>query len=249
VKVGFVTAISKVWPASAVLAAAIWAFWLGQPVGAEASEGAFEPNDSLAAAQGPLAGSESYAATIAAPNDSDYFYFYVGSEQRVKLNMTMKNIGGGSATSAINAAIVDGTGNPIDSFGYAIGAGGEAKGEESLAAGKYFLRISPVEGSEGEIAYVLETGGEPGAFATYDQIAARCAEADEGVAAAGKSLRKAEGRLARAKGRVLRARYEGARARNGAAAAYRQAKSRVRSTRAAVKTAQAGRDPWCSVPQ
>jgi hypothetical protein len=214
---------------------------------ADATADSFEPNDSILNSAGPLANAQTYAAEITAPADRDFFFFYVTSADPADVTLKVNNFGGGSATSSINAAIVDTSGDPIDSFGFAIGNGGEATGTETLNAGKYFVEVGPVEGSTGEIAYRLRTDGGNGAFGPYTEIASKCAGAKSAAKAAKKRLGRARAKLERATGRLRRARFGAGEGQLAAREAFRRAKARVMARRAALEKAVGEQSPWCSI--
>jgi hypothetical protein len=214
-----------------------------------AAAGPYEPNDSIPSAAGPLLIDQSYLAGIETPSDRDFYFFYVTSASPVQATLTLKNLGGGTETSGISAAIVDSLGNPIDAFAYDIGNGGEASATTTLAPQRYLVEVDPVEGSSGGIAYSLTTGGGTGAFGPYAQIAARCGAAAGVVTVAQSRLRRAQAKLQRALARVRLSLYGSRAAHRAARAAYRAAKARVSVKQKALKAAEKSQKPWCFIPQ
>jgi hypothetical protein len=215
--------------------------------GVEAVGSSFEPNDSIAGAAGPLAVDQTYSAEISGAADRDYFSFYVAAAHPVDVSLALSNLGGGSTTSAVNAAIVDPVGTPLDAFAYAIGNGAETSTTQTLKPGKYFVEVAPVVGSEGEIAYTLRTGGEQGAFAPYAQIASSCAEARSRAETAKRRLSRARTKLQRTTARLRGARYASEGARQAAARVVRRAKARVAIASAELRAAVESERPWCFI--
>lgn len=48
----------------------------------------YEPNDSIAAAYGPLAGGVTYAAGLETQNDEDWYFFYTNGQQQLDISFT-----------------------------------------------------------------------------------------------------------------------------------------------------------------
>ena len=209
----------------------------------------YEPNDSVLSAAGPLLAGQTYGAALETPGDRDFFYFHVTSPRPAKVSLTARNVGGGTVSSGLNAAIVDSIDNPIDAFAYALATGKEATGDVSLAPGKYFVEVRSVEGSSGGISYSLTTGGGEGAFGPYAQIAARCATATSAVKAAKRRLNRAQSKLQHATAGVQRSFFSSPKVRRAANAAKRRAAARVAAERKALKRVGKSRSPWCSIPR
>jgi hypothetical protein len=211
--------------------------------------GPYEPNDSVLSAAGPLLAGQTYAAGLETPGDRDFFYFYVTSTRPSQVALTLRNLGGGTPSSGVNAAIVDSLANPIDAFAYAIGNGGEASGTIALKPQKYFVEVDSIEGSAGGISYSLAPGGGRGAFGPYAQIAARCKAATAAARRAQTRLRRAEGKQQRALAAFQGSLYSGRRAHRAARRAYRKANARVAARRRALRRAKRSQRPWCFIPQ
>jgi hypothetical protein len=113
--------------------------------------------------------------------------------------------------------------------------------------GKYFLEVSGRNGF-GD-SYRLTTGGEPGAFVAYDEIAGRCARAVASTKLRRTRLKAAKTQLGRTVNRVQRTRYGSAKARRAARALRSKAKARVSARRRTLKVAIAQQKPWCFIPQ
>ena len=208
----------------------------------------YEPNDSITSAAGPLLIDQSYLAGIETPSDRDFYFFYVTSASSAQVTLTLKNLGGGTKSSGISAAIVDSLGSPIDAFAYDIGDGRETSATTTLPAQRYFVEVNPVEGSSSGIAYSLTTGGGTGAFGPYAQIAARCRAATRAVTVAQSRLRRAQARLQRALARVRRSLYGSRLAHRAARAAYRRTKAKASIETRELKAARRAEEPWCSIP-
>lgn len=77
------------------------------------ASGEFEPNDSRGSAYGPLVGETDYAATFETDNDSEWYFFYVGSDaSQIDISAT------GMAESNCDASVslLDADGELIDFF-------------------------------------------------------------------------------------------------------------------------------------
>jgi hypothetical protein len=211
-----------------------------------AAAGPYEPNDSIPSAAGPLLIDQSYLAGIETPGDRDYFFFYVTSPRLPQITLTVKNLGGGSATSDLDATILDSAATPLSALAY-LGDGESRSLALALLPQKYFVEVAPSEGF-GD-SYSLTTAGGEGAFGPYAQIAGRCATAKAATAATKSSLQRAEGKLQRATARLQRSRYAGPDARKRAHAVYRKAKARLTAKAHALKAARKSQEPWCFIPQ
>jgi hypothetical protein len=225
---------------------AIFCLGLALALPAFASAAAFEPNDSIPAAAGPLVGGQTYTAAIETPGDRDLFYFYVSAASPTPLTLSFNNLGGGSEAAALNAAIVDSLEAPIDPFAYAITAGLGAATTITLDPGKYYVAVGAVEGSAGAVSYSLTTAG---GFGSYEEIAKRCADATKTYKASAAALQVAQGKLQRATARLRRARFASATAKRRAGVVYRRAARQARAKRKALKVAGGARAPWCSIPR
>jgi hypothetical protein len=209
----------------------------------------YEPNDSVPSAAGPLLLGQTYAAALETAGDRDFFSFYVTSKRSAQVELTAKNLGGGSDTSGLNVAIVDSLDNAIFPFAYALANGKEAAGTTSLGPGKYFVKVSSIEGSSAGISYSLATSGDNGAFGPYSQIAARCASATRSVKRAKRRLTRTQAKLQRATARVQRSLFSNRKVRRAANAAKHRAAARVAAKRRVLKRVRKSRSPWCSIPQ
>jgi hypothetical protein len=209
-----------------------------------AAGGAYEPNDSIASAAGPLLAGAIYTAELERPGDSDLFYFHITSATSTRTEVNVANVGGGGASTDLSVTILDSEATPIAGQSY-IGAGGSRLVSTALEPQKYFLRVSTGEGF-GD-AYSLTLGGAPGAFGPYSQIAGRCAAATSAAARAQTRRSAAEARRQRAVARLRRSRHQSRVSRERAQAAYRKARKRLRTARHAVRTASHRQDPWCSI--
>jgi hypothetical protein len=211
-----------------------------------AAEAPFEPNDSLLSAAGPLAVGQTYDAAIETAGDKDFFYFYVTATPAAQVTLTVKNLGGGTGISDIDATIMGSSATPVG------GASFVEKGEARtvtvrLEPGKYFAELVANEGY-GD-TYSLGAAGSKGAFGQYGQIAARCASATASAESLRKRLPREKVKLQRALNRLRRARFGSRDARAAARAAYTKAKSHASSDKRALRAAVAEQQPWCSIPQ
>jgi hypothetical protein len=213
----------------------------------QAAVGPFEPNDTVLNAAGPLAIHQTYTATLETSSDKDYFFFYVTGVRSSQVTLALTNLGGGTDTSGINAAILDSTGTALDPFAYAVGNGGVASTSKTLNPEKYLLEVDSLEGSADGLKYSLATSGSTGAFGPYAEISGRCERATATFKASRTSLRTAQTKLLRALARLRRARLGTPGAIRSARAAYLRAKERVGTRRKRLKTAAKSRDPWCSI--
>jgi hypothetical protein len=229
---------------TAIVLAAVLAGALGIAPGSVAA--AFEPNNSIAEAAGPLLTGQSYAADLASRDDRDFYFFYVTSADPAQVELNVDNTGGGAAGSDIGLTILDASATPLASQAF-IREGETRPISAALGPGKYYAEVTPNDGY-GD-AYLLRPGGGEGAFGPYAQIAARCDRASSRVGAAKVGLRRAVGRLQRAIARGRRSRYAGKRARRGARLARVRARTGLRSARKKLRTARGLLTPWCSITQ
>jgi len=212
----------------------------------QAAEAPYEPNDTTLSAAGPLAIGQTYPAGIEIPGDRDFFFFYVTSARPTQVVLTVRNLGGGSQVSDIDATIVDSTATPVGSLSF-IRKGEERTVTTALEPQKYFVEVVSNEGY-GD-SYSLTTGGGNGAFGPYARIAGRCATARAAITAAQTGLGRAKSKLQRATARLRRTRYSGRDAHKAARAVHRMAKERVAAKRNALMEARESENPWCFIPQ
>jgi hypothetical protein len=218
---------------------------LALAVGASpASAASYEPNDSISTATGPLLGGQGYVAQLETQSDKDVFYFYVTSPREAKVDITLEDMGGGSAGAYIGAALTDGLGTPVAATAF-VNPGEARELSAQLKPQKYFLQVTPGAGF-GD-SYRVATGAD--GFGPYSAIAGRCAAARAATKTAGAAVRRAKLKLQRAVSRLRRALYGSDRARVAAQRAYASAKRRARAARRALKAAAARQAPWCSIPQ
>jgi hypothetical protein len=201
----------------------------------------FEPNDSLTSAYGPLAAAQAYEAALESGADRDFYFFYATAPSAGAIVVTVRNLGGGSALSGVDATLLDATETAVAALPY-LGDGEVRSVEARLAPQKYFVEVSPSEGF-GD-SYRLEVSGAIGGYGT---ISRRCADAESKAAAASTALDRVEAKLQRVVARLRRSRYAGPAARRSAQAAVRTARAlrakRLRELRGARKS----REPWCSI--
>ncbi|MBA3867126.1 MAG: hypothetical protein H0X42_12405 [Solirubrobacterales bacterium] len=228
--------------AALALAAAALLCWSARP----AAAASFEPDDSTAAAFGPLALGQTYGAAIETPVDRDFYYFYVTVPGTAQITLTAQNLGGNAGLSGINAAILDATATPVRSLPY-LGDGETRTTTVDLPPQKYFVEVTPSEGS-GD-AYSLVLGGAAGSVGPYTEIASRCSAAGRRVQAAEVALNRAESKLQRATARLAGSRYATAAAKTAARAAVRGAKARSMARVRRLRMAKHGREPWCTIAQ
>lgn len=211
-----------------------------------AAQGPYEPNDASPSAAGPLAIGQTYDAGLEIPGDRDFFFFYVTSPRPSQVMLTVRNLGGGSKVSDIDATIVDSTATPVGAVSF-VGKGEERTVTTALEPQKYFVEVASNEGY-GD-SYSLTTGGGAGAFGPYARIAGRCATATAAITAAQTGLGRAKSKLQRATARVRRTRYSSRDAHKAARAVHRMAKERVAAKKSALKAARESQNPWCFIPQ
>jgi|SRR5215213_110760 len=205
----------------------------------------YEPNDSIPQAWGPLLAGQSYGADLQA-GDRDYFYFYVAAENAPPAEVTLFNLGGGSAESTIDISIVDGLESPIASQAF-IRHGERRTLTAPLEPGKYYVEVTSNQGF-GD-SYTLTAGVTAGSFSPYAPIAARCVSAQATLARARRALSKAKGRYQRSVARRRRSRNAGPPARRKARHAQKKARSSLAAARRDLAAANTGLMPWCSISQ
>jgi hypothetical protein len=209
---------------------------------AGASADAFEPNNSLAAAAGPLLSGQ-YEGAIDSAGDGDFFDFYVTSPQGATVRIELKNLGGGQL-SDVDLTVLDSTATPRASISF-LRPGESSVIELSLPAQKYFLEVTSRE-QPGD-SYLITTGGSAGAFGSYDVIAGRCGANARSARSLRKKLSEATVKLQRALNKVRRSRYMGPTARSAARDRYRRARSAVAKIREERDEADRLRGLWCSI--
>ncbi|MDQ3725698.1 MAG: hypothetical protein M3335_07400 [Actinomycetota bacterium] len=209
---------------------------------------AYEPNDSLLTAYGPLANNSSYVGADETENDVDFFYFYVTTPSTAQLTFTITNLGGGSGyENEINAMVTNSHGYRISFIGDPEIADYATK-SITLEAGKYYVEVWG-DGGYGS-SYRLSTSGTDGAFGDYATIAANCAAATAPVNVYQAQLATAQARLRAAANRLRKARNSGnRRAKRRAVARYLRVKATVGAEKRSLKAAEAGQRPWCFIPQ
>lgn len=212
-----------------------------------ASAAAYEPNDFIAAAAGPLLAGQTYEAGIDTPSDRDFFYFYVTSPGPVSVTFDVHNLGPDASAADIDASLVNGQGTSLDGFAYFLAPGHEATGTTTLEAGKYFLEVVPSAAGSGTTSYTIGGGGGPGAFGPYSEIASRCATGTAAQKRARKALTRAQGKLQRAAARLRQSRFGTREERAQALAHYRRVKALTAAKRHKLKVATGLTQPWCSI--
>jgi hypothetical protein len=216
-----------------------------------AAQPAFEPNDNLLTATGPLGINQAYTAATETSNDKDFYYFYVTTPSSAQVTVTLRDLGGGPSSSGYTELELE------DSHGYHTYSNTDLYAPRfnydtfavTLTAGKYYLEVSSSSSSYGD-TYSISTAGTEGAFGEYAPIAAQCAAATASVAAVQGELGKAEAWLKRTSTRLQRTRNSRSRrARRRARAAYAKAKALVTGEKEALKAATKAQQPWCFIPQ
>jgi hypothetical protein len=213
--------------------------------GAAATPGAYEPNDTILSAAGPLANHQSYETSLETENDKDFFYFYVTSPS-TPVTLSLRNLGGAPVLAYVGVSILDASGVPVGTA-KDIQEGAEGTVALTLEPQKYFVEV--FSSLDYGANYSLETGGGEGAFGPYGSIFSRCAAAHKASATAHNGLTSAEAKLQRATARVRRSLYSNRAARRSAQTVYRKAKVRVVKKRSALEAARRSQQPWCSIPQ
>jgi hypothetical protein len=201
----------------------------------------FEPNDSLASAFGPLAVAQAYEAGLEGGSDRDFYFFYATAPSAGAVVLTVRNLGGGSALSGVDATLLDANETPVAALPY-LEDGEVRSAEARLAPQKYFVEVSPSEGY-GD-SYRLELSGAIGGYGT---ISRRCADAEGKAAAASTALDRAEAKLQRVIARLRRSRYAGPAARRSAQVAVRRARALRAKRLRELREARKSREPWCSI--
>jgi hypothetical protein len=217
--------------------------------GVARGSGALEPNDSSAAASGPLLAGQSYEGVLETPGDIDFFYFYVAAADRRQSTLTVRNLGGDGTTAVIDAAILDSAATPLEGVSY-LEAGKEAAIAVSVTAGRYLVevRVNPAFNDSAALHYSL-SGEGGGAFIPYATIAARCEAARKGTAKTRSGLERVKSRLQRTTTRLHLSRHGSAATRRAARRAQRSARTLVRAERQALKADKQIEARWCQVPQ
>jgi hypothetical protein len=210
---------------------------------ANAAQGAYEPNDSVLAAAGPLLFGGAYTAALEMQGDRDLFAFHMTAPAPTQAQIAVTNLGGGDA-SDLSVTILDSAATPLAGQSY-VRAGETRIVGAQLGPQKYYVEVATGAGF-GD-SYRLVPGGSIGAFASYSQIAGRCAVARTALATAETRLNHSEARRQRAIAYVRRARYAGPAARRKARVAFRKARRRLRSDRGAAREAARRLELWCSI--
>ncbi len=213
---------------------------------ANAGADPYEPNNSTLEAAGPLVANQGYTADLSPGEDRDFYFLHVTSRAAATVELSVANTGGGALGSDIDVAILDASATPLSAQAF-IREGETRTVQATLDPGKYYVEVAS-NGNSGD-TYLLSPGGGDGAFGPYAQIAARCAQASDRLAAAKAGLREAEGRLQRAVARRRRSRYAGPEAHKHARLAQARARSQVNSARRKLRVATSSLTPWCSIPQ
>jgi hypothetical protein len=242
--IGVRRAVARGIGAFAVAAALAWGLALPAIVTAA---NPYEPNDSIPSAVGPLALHQTYSAALEYPGDRDFFYFYVTAPKEAQVELEVKNLGGGTEVSDVDANVINPATTTVAVSIPFVRKGETRIGTFSLEPQKYILEVSAKEGY-GD-AYSVTTSGSTGAFGAYGSIAHRCSEATTSVSALRGGLSRARQRLQRATSRLRRARYASQDARQIARRDRLQAKDSVTAKTDALKTARRAERPWCSIPQ
>jgi hypothetical protein len=211
---------------------------------AGASADTFEPNNSIAAAAGPLLEAQSYSGTVDI-GDSDFFFFYVTSPQGAKARVEIKNLGGGGRLSDVDLTVFDSTDTPRASVSF-LRPGESGVVELELPTQKYFVEVTSRE--EPGDSYQFATSGGPGAFGNYDLIAGRCGATTHSAKALRKKISETTVKLQRALNQVRRSRYLGPTARAAARDRYRKTKALLATKRVKRRTVERSRRLWCSIP-
>lgn len=210
--------------------------------------GPYEPNNSVLEATGPLFAGQTYSAEIDAPGDRDFFYFYVTSPRPQPVTLTLRNLGG-TASTAVNAAIVDSSASTVDAFAYYLAPGTEAVATVALEPQKYFIEVGPTVSNAGTTAYSLTPGSGSGTFGPYTQISSRCATAQAAVKSRQRAVQRAQARLQRATSRLRLSRYGSRNEHRAAGANYRAAKANATARKNELRAAVRSEKPWCSIAQ
>lgn len=223
---------------------AAMALTLACAASADAAEAPYEPNDAIQTAAGPLSFGQAYTAALEMNGDRDFYFFHVTSRAAAKIELTVRNLGGGGKASDVDATILDSTMTPIAAQTF-IRDGESRLVATELEPQKYFVEVTANEGF-GD-SYSLATGGGEGAFGPFSRISGRCERAHVAGSKAERGLRRAKSKLQRATGRLRRSRYAGPKARLGARRAHAAAKRSVRARRSELRAARESTEPWCSI--
>ena len=210
----------------------------------EAADGAYEPNDAIADATGPLLAGSTYDAAIERDGDKDLYFFYVATRSPSQVGLTFTNLGGSSATTDLRIMILDARGTPIAGQSY-IRDDETRTVVATLEPQKYYVEVAGIEGS-GD-AYTLRPASGAGAFLPHAEIAARCGAATDAAAAARTAIDRAEAKLQRTTARLRGALHGTPAARKRARSAQSRARARLRSKRRMLAAATARKEPWCSI--
>lgn len=212
-----------------------------------AAETAYEPNDTIVSAAGPLALGGTYAASLEREGDRDLFFFHMTSPSQSPAEVTVTNLGGGSSVSELDVAILGPSETILASQSY-VSVGQSRSVAAVLEPGKYYVEVVGGKGL-GATSYSFTTGGGTGAFGPYAQIAARCANATKSASSSETALSRAEAKLQRTIARLRRSRYGTPNARKSARRAHRKARARLKSERETLDTIAERQELWCSIPQ
>ena len=103
------------------------------------ASGPYEPNDTLAQAEGPLVGGQTYTAVIENETDVDWYYFYVNGQRQMNIALTAVS----SGCSGRSQYLYDADGKSLGSFGGHLGSSGTTNHMRFTSAGAalYFLKI------------------------------------------------------------------------------------------------------------
>jgi hypothetical protein len=210
---------------------------------ASASADGFEPNNSVAAANGPLLEGGSYEGKIDNPGDTDFFYFYVTASHGADVTIELNNLGGGSALADVDLTLMDSTATPRSSISF-LRPGEGAKVELALPAQKYYVEISSREEIGDGYRFTMSDGGGIG---TYNVISGRCGADTRSAKSLRKKLSEATVKLQRALNQVRRSRYLSLGTRTAARDRYKKAKSVLATTREKRTKVERQRGLWCSI--
>jgi hypothetical protein len=226
-----------------------------------ASQPAYEPNDSLQTAAGPLANNSKYEAAIETGNDVDDYYFYVTTPTTAQVTLTVTNLGPGF--EGLEARIKDSHGDTVSTIDQSLYPEDYAVGAATLEAEKYFLQVNSEWGGF-NVQYKFTTAGTDGTFGSYATIQANCAaaqavvnSAQEAVTAAAAEQNAAKAHRQRAFARMRGVERHGSRraiqkARHKAGhaqAAYKAATAALKQAERSYKGATTLESPWCFIPQ
>ena len=99
-------------PGKVIVATLLMGAVLVVPCAASAVAAPYESDSTILEAAGPLFVNQTYSGAIETPGDRDFFYFYVTSPTEAQVTLTVSNLGGGSGSADINAAILDASATP-----------------------------------------------------------------------------------------------------------------------------------------